>query len=619
MAMVQHHGLEPGDKLGRAVDVGLLRRLWAFLRPHQSWMWRGFAYLLIGSALKLLGPYLIKTLIDQNLTPSTLDGFYPLLATFLIVVVGEALLRRLQMVAVETAGQNALLDLRLSLFKKLQRLPASFFDRNSTGRLVGRVTTDVEALNEMFATGVVTILGDFVFLGATLAILFSLDWRLTLVSLIAVPLLLLATTLIRLRVRKAYIAMRARLSQMNAYLHEQIAGMSVVQMFNRQAAMVDGYEEINEGVRDAQLSTVKWETMLSTAVELLASFTVALILWYGGGLVADGWQVGAGAGGSSGLGGEAGASAGLTLGVLFAFVDYMQKFFHPLNELSLKYTVLQNAMTASKRVFDLLDQAEHLPVPKHPERPASVRGEITFENVSFGYDPKFPVLQNISFRVAPGQKVAVVGATGAGKSTVLKLLTRLYDVTEGRILLDGTDIRNLDPADLRRHIGLVPQDVFLFEGDILENIRLGKPEVSELDVQDAARRLHLDQMIQRFPGGWNEPVLERGRNLSAGEKQLLSFARVMVASPSVLVLDEATSNVDSRTEKILQEAVHELMEGHTSIAIAHRLSTVRDVDRILVFHKGKLVEQGSHDELLAREGIYARLVRLQYGAGSTDA
>jgi ATP-binding cassette, subfamily B, multidrug efflux pump len=608
MPPVQHHGAEPGEKHGRALDFGLLKRLWVYLQPHQRWMWRGFIYLLIGSALRLLGPYLIKTLIDQNLTPRTLDGFYPLLSVFTVVVVGEALLRRLQMVAVDTGGQNALLDLRLALFRKLQKLPASFFDRTSTGRLIGRVTTDVEALNEMFATGVVTILGDFLFLSATLVILFNLDWRLTLVSLIVVPILLLVTTMIRLRVRKAYVAMRARLSQMNAYLHEQISGMSVVQQFNRQAKMVGGYSEINGGVRDAQLASVRWETGLSTAVELLSSFTVALILWYGGGLVVETQQ-----------GTSATADGALTLGVLFAFVDYMQKFFHPLNELSLKYTVLQNAMTASHRIFDLLDADDHLPVPEEPHRPQQVGGEITFENVSFGYDAKFPVLKNVSFEVKPGQKVALVGATGAGKSTVLKLLTRLYDVTGGRILLDGVDIREMDPTDLRRHVGLVPQDVFLFEGDILENIRLGKPEVSTADVQEAARRLHLDRMVERFAGGWNEPVLERGRNLSAGEKQLLSFARVMVASPSVLVLDEATSNVDSNTEKVLQEAVHELMDGRTSIAIAHRLSTVRDVDSILVFHKGEIVEQGSHEELLQADGVYARLVRLQYSSQPLDS
>ena len=592
---------------GPTVDPQVLRRLWPFLSPHQRWVWIGLSCLLLGLACRLAGPFLVKIAIDDHLNAGEPDGYGWIVSAFLALAVIEAMLRRFQQVAVDTGGQSALLDLRLAIFRHLQRLPTRYFDRTPTGKLIGRVTTDVEALNEMFSTGVVTILGDLVFLIATLAILFGLDWQLTLVTLAVVPVLLGITLFIRIRVRSAYVTMRSKLSEMNAYLHEQVSGMPVVQMFNRQDATRAGYGEINHGVRGAQLRTVHWETLLSTFVELLSSFTVALILWYGGGEVAA----------SMGATPSPGERA-LTLGVLFAFVDYMQKFFQPLNELSLKYTVLQNAMTASRRIFSLLDEDDHLPVPAEPHRPQQVRGEISFEQVGFGYNEGTPVLEEIDFRVAPGERVALVGATGAGKSTVLKLLTRLYDVSAGRITLDGVDIRDFDLQALRQRVGMVPQDVFLFEGTILDNIRLGKPEVSEDDAIAAATRLHLDKLVERFPGGWHEPVRERGRNLSAGEKQLISFARVLAAAPEVLVLDEATSNVDSHTEHLLQEAVHEVMQGRTSIAIAHRLSTVRDVDRILVFQKGRVVEQGTHDDLMAVEGAYARLVRLQEGLVDTD-
>lgn len=599
MARVEYAG-EPGQKQGVAFDKSLVKRLWSYVAPHQRWLWIGFGCLMVVSACRLTMPWLIKLAIDGHLAIGDLSGYYPLLVGFGLIATVDALLRRSQQIAVETGGQNALLDLRLSLFRHLQELPAAYFDRTPTGRLIGRVTTDVEALQELFSSGVVTILGDLIFLITTLIILFTLHVKLALVAMLVVPVLLVLTMVIRLRVRGAYVAMRAKLSEMNGFLHERLSGMAVIQMFNREAETTASYGAINDDVRDAQLKTVWWETCLSTTVEMLSSFTVAIILWYGGGLVAENWRTD-------------GLQGGLTLGVLFAFIDYMQKFFHPLNELSLKYTVLQNAMTAARRIFDLLDESERLPETKHPQSPREVIGEIRFDQVTFGYDPSNPVLKDVSFTVAPGEKVALVGATGAGKTTVLKLLTRLYDPTAGRILLDGIDLRDYSTRDLRKRIGLVPQDVFLFEGDILENIRLGNPEVSEERAIAAASRLHLDELVARFPGGWQDPVRERGRNLSAGEKQLISFARVLAASPRVLVLDEATSNVDSHTEHLLQEAVHDIMLGRTSLAIAHRLSTVRDADRILVFHQGELAEQGNHAALMAEGGLYACLVALQYG------
>ncbi len=600
----RHTGVEEDDAPAKALDLALLRRLWYFIRPHQRWLWAGLACLLLMSGSRLMMPWLVKIALDDHLSIGDLEGYYPLVLLFLGIALVDASLRRLQQVLVETGGQSALRDLRVALFQHLQRLSASFFDRTPTGRLIGRVTTDIEALQELFASGVVTIAGDLLFLVATIVILFSLAPGLAAASMVVVPILICVTLLIRNRVRGAYVKMRGKLSEMNGFLHERISGMAVVQMFNRETATLESYGEINQGVRGAQLRTVWWETLLSTSVELLSSMTIAVILWYGGAAVAEGWEAQALPTGSDYL----------TLGVLFAFIDYMQKFFQPLNELSLKYTVMQNAMTAGRRVFDVLDVEDHLPEPEQPQAPAQTRGELVFEDVHFAYDPEQPVLDGVSFRVAPGERVALVGATGAGKTTVLKLLTRLYDPHQGRILLDGIDLREFASRDLRRRIGLVPQDVFLFEGTILDNITLGHAEVDEGRAIQAATRLHLDELVQRFPGGWHEPVRERGRNLSAGEKQLISFARVVAAAPPVLVLDEATSNVDSHTEHLLQEAVHDAMEGRTSLAIAHRLSTIRDVDRILLFHKGKLVEQGTHDELMRLDGRYRRLVELQFSS-----
>ncbi len=601
MVRVQYAG-EPGDQHGAVLDPKLLRRLWGFVSPHQRYLWFGLLCLLIVSACRLTMPWLIKLAIDSHLSVGELDGYFFLLVGFAAIASLDAFLRCMQQVAVETGGQNALLDLRMALFRHMQQLPTSFFDRTPTGRLVGRVTTDVEALQELFSSGVVTILGDFLFLLTTLAILFSLHVKLTLVALLVVPVLLALTLMIRMRVRSAYMAMRAKLSEMNGFLHERISGIGVIQMFNREEDTVDEYGKINKEVRDSQLKTVWWETSLSTTVELLSSLTVAMILWYGGGLVADNWR-------------SDGIQGGLTLGVLFAFIDYMQKFFQPLNELSLKYTVMQNAMTAGRRIFDLLDVEDRLPAAQNPQTPPAVVGEIRFDKVSFGYNLQNPVLQDISFVVHPGEKVALVGATGAGKTTVLKLLTRLYDPDQGAIYLDGVDLRDYEVRDLRKRIALVPQDVFLFEGTILDNIRLGNPKVDDARAIEAASQLHLDELVSRFPGGWQEPVRERGRNLSSGEKQLISFARVLASSPRVLVLDEATSNVDSHTEHLLQDAVHDIMQGRTSLAIAHRLSTVRDADRILVFHQGRLAEEGRHQELMEMGGLYSCLVALQYSNG----
>ena len=571
----------------------MLLRVWEYVRPHKRWLLAGTACLLLASACRLLMPWLLKRGIDEHVAPGVVDGALWLASVFAFVAAAEVVLRRLQLVAVDTAGQDALLGLRLAVFRRMQAFPARFHDRTPTGRLVGRVTTDIEALQEMFSSGLVTILGDLVFLVATGIILFALDWRLALATLAVVPVLIVVTMFVRVRARAAYQEMRKRLAQMNAFLHERVSGMAVLQMFGQEKRAAGEYGEINAGVREAQLGSVRWESVLSAGTEMIGSFAIAVILWSGGDLAADDGDL-------------------LTLGVLFAFIDYMQKFFQPLNDLSLKFTVLQNAGTAARRIFELMDEPDRTEEPADPAEPPPGAGAIEFRDVVFGYGEE-TVLKGVSFRVEPGERVALVGATGAGKTTVLKLLTRIYDPQAGEILLDGVDVREYPLAELRARVGVVPQDVFLFDGDILENVQLGKPGITRADAERAADRLHLGEMVARFPRGYEERVQERGRNLSSGEKQLVSFARALAAAPCVLALDEATSNVDSHTEHLLQEAVHEVMEGRTSLAVAHRLSTVRDVDRILVFHQGEVVEEGGHDELMAADGIYARLVRLQFG------
>ncbi len=590
---------------GLRQDAVLLRRLWAYVGPHKWLICAALLLLLASSTVGLLQPWLLRKVIDEHVVPGQLSGIGLLVGLYGAALFVELCLRALQTYLMELAGQNALLELRLKVFAHLQRLSASFYDRVPTGTLIGRVTTDIEALQEMFSSGVVTILADLINLAVILGLLFWMSPQLTLVTLLVVPILVIVTIAIRKRVRAAYGVMINKRSRLNASLHEQVSGMSLVQSFRREELTRRRFGEINAGLRDAELVSVKWESVLSAVTDMLSSLTMALILWYGGGLALE----------SLGLDELARELRGpVTLGTLVAFLQYMERFFGPLNDLSLKYTVMQSAMTASDRIFRLLDRDDFLPEPEEPYTPACTPGAIRFKNVCFGYDPQQPVLDDVSFEIAPGESVAILGATGAGKTTILKLLTRLYDIQAGSIELDGVDLREYDLHDLRRRVGIVPQDVFLFAGDLIENIRLGHPEISEARAIEAADRLHLDRVVSRLPGGYRELVRERGANLSAGERQLIAFARVLAVEPRVLALDEATSNVDTQLEHLLQDAVTTVMRGRTSLIIAHRLSTVRDVDRILVLHKGKLVETGSHAELLAKRGYYWRLHSMQFAS-----
>jgi ATP-binding cassette subfamily B protein len=561
------------------------------MRPYRRRILLSIVLLLLVSGFQLLRPYLIKVAIDSHIIPGKAEGLSVVALIFLLAVAGELVCRYSETVVTEKTGQFVIFDLRTEIFEHILKMPARFFDKTPIGRLITRVTTDVEALDQMFAYGVVTILGDVCKLAAIVVILFIVDFRLSLVTFTIVPFLLASTMFFRLKARDAFRSIRLFLAKLNSLLHENISGMEIVQMFTRERANRRQFQSANTKLLGAQLRSVFYESGLSALVELIGSVGLALILWYGGGQIVRG---------------------ALTFGSLVLFIELVGRFFEPIFSLSQQYTIMQSAMAASERIFELLDRNGMIVSPPHPESLGTVKGEIEFRDVRFAYNADEPVVRGVSFKILPGEKVAIVGATGAGKTTLIKLLTRLYEIQEGGILIDGVDIGKADKHELRKNIGMVLQDVFLFSGDIDYNIRIGNDSISPRKVQDAARGANVEAFIDRFPLRYNEPVRERGKNLSSGEKQLIAFARAMAYEPKILVLDEATSNVDTNTERLVQQAVRKLMEGRTSIVIAHRLSTIKGVDRVLVMHKGQLVEEGTHAELMEKRGIYYRLYLLQY-------
>jgi ATP-binding cassette subfamily B protein len=580
------------DSLGKVYDAQLIRRLWRFVRPHRSLLGISVVLLFGVSAAQLVQPYIVKLAIDGYITERRPDGLGWLVLAFLGALLAEFLLRWAQLYVLERTGQNVVFDLRDHAFAHLQKLPSSFFDRNPVGRLMTRVTTDVEAIHEAFTSGLVLILADLVKLAGIVVILLWMDWRLALVTFAIVPPMGLVTWLFGMRMRKAYRKVRLLVARLNAFLQENVSGMRIVQLFVRERESMGRFRKINGDHRAAQLDGVRYDSIFSAVAELVGSVTLAGIVWAGG------WRI---------LGGA------MSFGTLVAFIDYAGKFFRPLQELSQRYTTMQGAMASAERIFKLLDTEPRIVSPEAAHIPeCGLRGEIEFDDVTFSYREGEPVLKNVSFRIRPGESVGIVGWTGSGKSTLIRLLVRLYDVDSGRVLLDGVDVRDYDIHDLRRAVGVVLQDHFLFAGSVANNISLGDPRVGEEQVREAARRVHADGIIAWLPGGYEEQVRERGSNFSMGERQLLSFARAVAFDPAVLVLDEATASVDPETERKIQSALDELLEGRSTIVIAHRLATVRHVDRILVLHQGELTEQGSHDELVAQEGgIYSTLVRLQ--------
>jgi ATP-binding cassette subfamily B multidrug efflux pump len=594
------------EALGKAHDSRLLKRLLEYLRPYRWRVVLALAFVAIVTPLELAPPKLFQIAIDKYLVPgmrhqlvesAAWRGIGVISIVFFGVLVFDFLAQYIQIRIMQRVGQQTMYDMRTAIFRHIQRLPMAYFDRNPVGRLITRVTTDVDALNDLFAAGVVTMINDFFLLAVLAGWLFSIDHKLAFDALAVLPFILVVTFFFRKYVRDANRRIRTAVASINAYLQEYISGMSVVQLFNREEKARAEFNRRNKDNMLAWRDAILAFALFYPAVEILSVFATALIYWSGGNRVLNG---------------------SLSLGVLTAFTMYATRFFRPIQDLSEKFNILQSAITASERIFKLLDEPAPTDSPTDAVRLDAPRGEIEFRNVWFSYAHKTEftdddwVLRDVSFRVAPGQTVAIVGHTGAGKTTLISLLLRFYDVQRGQILLDGVDIRKINIQDLRRMFGIVLQDPFLFSGTIESNIRLGSAGIDRVSVLRACEEIGLSDFISALPEGVASAVNERGSTLSVGQRQLINFARALAHNPRFLILDEATSSVDTKTEFQIREALSRLLSGRTAIVIAHRLSTIQHADRILVFHKGRLREQGAHQELLAQRGIYYRLYQLQY-------
>jgi ATP-binding cassette, subfamily B, multidrug efflux pump len=586
------------EVLGKAYDARLMRRLLRYVRPYSGRVAVAVLLLLCMAALELVGPWLTQIALDRALPEGDRRLLGQLVALFGLSLLLSFVFEYAQTILTTWLGQRVMHDMRKEIFDHLQRLSLRYFDRNPVGRLMTRVTNDVEVLNETFSSGIVTIFGDVFTLVFILGAMLLLDWRLALVTFAVLPFVVLAAFLFRALIREAYREIRVRLARINAYLQERVAGIGVVQLFNREERTQERFEEINRDHLRVHLRSITYYALFFPIIEVLTSVALAVILWYGGG---------------------AALQETTSIGVIAAFLQYARRFFRPIQDLSEKYNILQGAMASSERIFRLLDTEPEILDPAAPSPlPEPGRGEIEFRDVWFRYqDDGEWVLRGVSFRAAPGERIAVVGATGAGKTTIISLLMRFYEPQRGSILFDGVPIQQLPVATLREQVGLVLQDVYLFSRDVASNIRLGRDDIGLERVEEAARRVGAHPFIQRLPARYAQPLGERGATLSVGERQLVSFARALAFDPLVLVLDEATSSVDSELEAHIQEALEELMRGRTSIVIAHRLSTIRSADQILVLQRGEVRERGGHAELLEQGGIYARLHELQFVAGES--
>ncbi len=606
---------EEGEAVNRELSGGISRRLLRYLRPYRTHVFWAIALLLVYSAIVPVFPYLITLAIDRYLNPVeapftglSIDARYNGVVVLVIAYMGLRTLnfglRYGYTYLVNWLGQHVIFDIRSEIFSKVQRLHMGFFDRTPVGRLITRVTSDIEAIERAVVDGVVGMIADVGLLIGLMVYMFTINWQLALITLSVMPVLYFILNFVRSRIRDAFRAVRLRTSKSNSYLSENLSGMKTVQLFNRERRNEREFDRINLDLLDAYIEQVRWFSLFFPVVQMTGAVSVALILYYGAALL---------------TGGSGGAGGAITIGLLTAFLQYSQDFFRPIQNLSDRFNILQAATASAERIFGLLDTPEEVNSELGADTfESGFRGKVEFDHVSFAYNDDEWVLRDLDFTIEPGESVAFVGHTGAGKTTIISLVSRFYDVQRGSVRLDGKDVKDYDQIELRRHVGIVLQDPFLFSGTVRSNITLNDPSISLERVTEAAKFVNAHGFIEKLPQGYDTPVRERGAGFSTGQKQLIAFARALVQNPDILlVLDEATANVDTETEELIQDALEKLMQGRTSIIIAHRLSTIQNVDRIMVMKKGQLLEQGNHFELLEQGGYYRKLYELQYQGQGT--
>lgn len=579
------------EVLGKAYDSKLMKRLLGYIKPYKKYVLFAIFLNIIASSLGPLRPVLTKIAIDDYIAKSDYHGLLLISLALFASLIFQAGIQYLLTYYTQYLGQKTLYDLRTQIFNHTQKLALKFFDRTPIGRIVTRATNDVEALGELFSSGIVMVFSDIFIIVWIFVFMFTMDFQLSLVTLSVLPALFYGTFLFRKKVRERYRDVRLHLARLNSYMQEHVTGMSAVQIFRKEEDELKKFSSINNDYRIANIKSIFYYAIFYPGVEFLSSIAIGLIIWYGGGEIIHGT---------------------LTIGTLFAFIQFTEMFFRPIRDLSEKYNIMQTAMASSERVFKLLDNKTFIKNPNEPVNLEKVKGGIEFRNVWFAYNGEDYVLKNISFNINPGETVAIVGHTGAGKTSIINILTRFYDISKGEILLDGINIEKVDKKELRKHISIVLQDVFLFSGNIESNINLDKSEITPEKILEAAKIVGADEFIKNLPDGYTEEVKERGATLSVGQKQLISFARALAFNPQILILDEATSSVDTEAEQLIQKAIEKLLVGRTAIVIAHRLSTIQNADKIIVLHKGEIRETGNHQSLLAKRGIYYKLYQLQY-------